>query len=122
MHLREPWDVVDGEQVADLDLGAGFFQSLAPRPVDDRLARFEIARRQRPEAAPGMDRAPAEHDAAIVLDHRADDDLGIFVMDVAALGAHQALAVVAGRDFVDRGADGLAGRTAPRLRSGRIGD
>src|SRR5579863_6411323 len=59
---------------------------------------LEIPCGQGPKTAARIDRAATQQHAAARAHHGSDDYLRIFVSDVAALLAHHALAIVAGRD------------------------
>src|SRR4051812_23579765 len=54
--------------------------------------------RQGPEPFAGMDGPAAQQDLAAVMHHRADHDLGILVVNEAAIDADLALEIVALRD------------------------
>src|SRR5439155_387991 len=97
-------------EALDRDLRARLFPRLALGPGARRLVEFEIAGRQRPEAAARVNRAPAHQDQFAPARHRADDDLRVVVEDKAAVGANHALAVVALGDGAHR-------RAADRARS-----
>ena len=69
------------------------------------LAELEIARRHRPEAGARLDRAAAQQDAVLPGADRADHDLGVAVVDLAAGRADVAIERVArGPLELDRGA------------------
>ena len=106
LHLAQPRDVVDREQRVDLDPGARLFPGFALGAVDRRLVELHIAGRQGPEAHARIDRAPAQEDAVLPSRDRADDDLRILVLDEAAIGTDETLAVVAFGDGAQAGAAG----------------
>src|SRR5690606_31478506 len=85
----------DREQLVDLDAGARFLPGLAAGTGCGRLMQLEKTRRQRPEAAPRFDRPPAQQDALLPGGDGADHNLGILVVDEAAVAADEAAAVVA---------------------------
>ena len=81
-----------------LDAGGGLLHRLARGAFLQRLTKLQIAGGQGPEAAAGLDRAAAHQDLVVRGNDGADHDLGILVVDMAAIGANHALAVVALRD------------------------
>ena len=95
MHLARAQHVRDRQQRADLHPRQSFLVALARRALLQRLAVFHEAGGNRPVAEPRLDRAPADEDAALVLRHAADHDLGILIVDRAAGLAHVARHMVA---------------------------
>src|SRR5690606_31248974 len=94
------------EQGVDLDAGARLLPGLALGAVDRRLVELHIAGRQSPEPDARIDRPAAQEDAVLPQRHRADDDLRIVVVDEAAIGADQPLAVVSFGNGAQTGAGG----------------
>ena len=88
-----------------LDARARLLAGLAPGAVLGALAPLQVAGRHHPEAGARLDRPAAQQDAVLPAAHRADHDLGIEVVDLAARGADVALERVAlGPAQHDRGA------------------
>lgn len=105
LDLADARDVVDGQEGVDLDVGAGLLLRFAPGAVHDRLAQFEVSGRDRPKALARFDCAAAQEDPVAHSDDGTDDDLGIIIGDMAAVGADQALAVVALGHLAPAGTD-----------------
>jgi hypothetical protein len=87
------------EQLAQPDVGAGFFLGLAHRCLVRGFLVFHEAGRQGPVAVARLDGALAQQDLefAFALPHwnRADHQLRVLVMNGAAMGAHVAWTVIA---------------------------
>src|SRR3546814_6131756 len=95
LDLAETRNAVDCQQAVERDIGAGFFLCFAHGAGFRRLAFFQIAGGNGPEASPWFDGPPAQQDMAIMTDHGADHDLRVGVVDPAAIVADHAVAVVA---------------------------
>ena len=98
MHLMHVRHVQQREQALDLDARARFLQRLARGAFARRFVHFHEARGQGPVAVARFDRAPAEQHLVVPDRHRADDVARILIVDGAAVTAHEAFAVVAGRN------------------------
>src|SRR5688572_32293006 len=95
VHLLGMQHVHDGTQAADLDPGQGLFVALAGGGLLQGLADFHEAGGDGPEAAPRLDGAAANQDAAFVLGDAPGDQLGIAIVGRSAAGADGAGQVVA---------------------------
>ena len=80
----------------DQHVGSGLFKGFAAGGVRCCLTVLHEAGRQRPEAESGFYRPAAEQDGAVMLGNAADDQTGVFVMDVAAVRAYMPGQIVAG--------------------------
>src|SRR3546814_16327349 len=85
LDLADTRNAVDCQQAVERDIGAGFFLCFAHGAGFRRLAFFQIAGGNGPEASPWFDGPPAQQDMAIMTDHGADHDLRVGVVDPAAL-------------------------------------
>src|SRR6266850_5925366 len=97
VHLVHPRHRDQRERLAELDDGARLLERLAKRRLRRGLVVLHEAGRQRPVAVARLDRAAAEKQAPLVLRDRADDQLRVLVVDLAAVVAHPARQRVAGR-------------------------
>ena len=116
------------------DSGGRLFHGFARGAFLQRLAKFQVAGGQRPKPAARLDGAAAHQDLAVQGHDGADDDLGVLIVDMAAIGADHALAVVALRDAAFKtghtdmvgpratdhrdGSRGYPGKPKPHSRSG----
>jgi hypothetical protein len=108
VHLVDARDGDQTEGCLERDACAGFLQRLSDRRLSHRLVVLHEARGERPVAIARLDRAAAKENPPRVLRDRADDQLGVLVMDLAA-------------GVADVARQAVAGRHAPRDRGTAVG-
>ena len=101
LHLPDAADAEHAEDAVQHDIGLGFLPGLARRALFQRLAVLQVTGGQGPETAARLDGAAAHQYAVVGNDDGADDDLGVVIGDMAAIGADQALAIVTVRNPAD---------------------
>jgi hypothetical protein len=84
--------VVDVQHRLDLDRCPDLFATLANDGFGGALVVVDEAAGQTPQTVPGLDRAPAEDDAAVGLDHDRGSDLGVAPEDEVVVRARFELA------------------------------
>src|SRR5207249_3482551 len=77
-----------------LHVEPGLLERLAPRAVGHRLAEVDESAGERPQPAPGIDRAAREQDPAVLLGDRAGHHLRIEIEDEAAARADGLFALI----------------------------
>src|SRR3989441_2226474 len=90
VHLVRPRHRDHAERRAELDAGAGFLERLAQRRLASGLVVLHEAGGQGPVAVARLDGAPAEENFSFKLWNAAYDQLGILVVDLAAVLADPA--------------------------------
>src|ERR1700694_4997058 len=108
----------DTQPRAKLDAGARFLQRLAQRRLARRLVVLHEAGGQGPVAVAGLDGAPAEENFSFKFRNATYDQLGILVVDLAALVAHPSRQGVPGRHALEHRSRAI--RTELHARSRRL--